>query len=69
MSEGEQELFRVRRIIDGAYLQARATCSDSLRLKWGRQLPKPVQRVRALAVANAMIALTGDTGIEIEPAE
>ena len=66
-------LFRVRHIRTGLYVSAEASgeeASAAVRLALGG---KPVgvvlSRRTAVCVADAWIAMTGDMGVEIEPAE
>lgn len=66
------EMCRVRRIVDGWYLTAIPRSRGAMLLTWWGPTPCPnfIQewnRGHASHIANAMIALSGDTGIEIEP--
>jgi hypothetical protein len=67
------EMWRVRRANDGYYLSRPiGSNSDVVVLQWrhiNAATPHEWPREQALKVANAMIILGFDTGIEIEPVE
>lgn len=66
-------LFRVRHIRTGFYVSAEASgeeASAAVRLALGEKPGGVVlPRRKAVCVADAWIAMTGDTGVEIEPVE
>ena len=66
----DAELMRVRRISDGAYLYGQP-CGGAgdVSLAWweGVRMARAWPRPQAERIATAMIALTGEHGIEIEP--
>lgn len=71
-----EKMYRVRRISDGLYLKmSRNAYYTEIAFRWLDKKDWRSMRVtrftrrKALAVATAMIALTGDHGIEIEPVE
>jgi hypothetical protein len=66
------EMWRVRRANDGYYLSRYnpGSNADVVAMQWrhaNAATPKEWPREMALKVANAMIILGFDTGIEIEP--
>jgi len=64
------EMWRVRRANDGRYLFKDFTASkNSVDLRWHVSMTNAWTREQAAHIASAMIALTGDHGIEIEPVE
>jgi len=69
------ELCRVRRVVDGMYLRLESQQGRraDLNLRWAHEgdlAPSGVwPRRQASAIATAMIAFTGDHGIEVEPVE
>lgn len=66
-------VFRVRHIRTGLYVSAEASgegASAAVRLTLGGKPGGVVlPRRKAVGVADAWIAMTGDAGVEIEPAE
>ena len=66
------EMYRVRRIVDGMYLNA-IPCGayGDVNLRWWGPVdglsPMEWTRKAAAVIAAAMMLLTGDHGIEIEP--
>ena len=68
------EMWRVRRANDGYYLSRHnpGSNADVVAMQWrhiNAATPREWPREQALKVANAMIILGFDTGIEIEPVE
>ena len=62
------EMYRVRRIEDGFYLYQGFTCvRNSICVHFHKTMAHEWPREQAAHIACAMIALTGDHGIEIEP--
>ena len=65
-----EDMFRVRRIRDGLYLFKDFTVvKNTVYLRWHESMAGEWTREQAAHIASAMIALTGDHGIEIEPVE
>jgi hypothetical protein len=67
-----ETMYRVRRIRDGKYLTENlcASFGDTVSLRWfqpAARRPGEWLEEQARKIAEAMIALTGDHGIEIEP--
>lgn len=68
MSEGG--LYRVRHVKSGLYLLGVAEHTPAVRLSLEKkELGVVLPRRQAACVADAWIAVTGDTGVEIEPAD
>jgi hypothetical protein len=64
------EMWRVRRANDGFYLFKDFTVvKNTVYLRWHVTMAGEWPRAQAAHIADAMIALTGDYGIEIEPVE
>jgi hypothetical protein len=69
------EMYRVRRIVDGMYLIAETKEGrGEFNLRWWHPMQSNVfksewSRKAAAVIAAAMMLLTGDHGIEIEPVE
>jgi hypothetical protein len=66
------EMFRVRRIRDGLYLSENlcAANGNTVSMRWwplGVHHPDTWPEAQARKIADAIIALTGDFAIEIEP--
>ena len=62
------EMYRVRRIVDGRYLYKDFTVSEnSVDLRWHVSMTNAWPREKAAVLALAIMILTGDYGIEIEP--
>jgi len=66
-------LYRVRHVRTGLYVSGEAlgeNSSAAVRLRLGgKQGALVLSRRKAACVADAWIAVTGDNGVEIEPAE
>ncbi len=67
-----ETMYRVRRIRDGKYLTENlcASFGDTVSLRWFQpdaRRPGEWPEEQARKVADAMIALTGGHGVEIEP--
>jgi hypothetical protein len=70
MSDDRNEPCRVRRLRDGWYLnKTNFSHGNTTHLYWLRDYDRDSYwpRYQAAFIANAMIALTGNLGIEIEP--
>ena len=62
------EMWRVRRANDGFYLFIDFTFfKNTVCLRWHKTMAGEWTREQAAHIASAVIALTGDHGIEIEP--